>query len=365
MQVHIAVINRQYQALNTMLSNGHCPSVADGKFCTPIFYASLQGDWRLVVILRSLYLAPFWIQEGQGSDVFDDTLVLESIRNDDKHVLMTLLLLNAPLANNIQEIVIESETIRSEMFPSSLFKAFQLKNQQIFRLLIQGCFCHSIIDNEGSFEKIVMNLKRTFVCSGQSESVLDTPTILLRLVETVAIIQKHQSSATCTELQGNVDLDKAGLLNALNVPQVTISSKSSIDAAQDAPCDITLKSELEFVENHSLSTTESVGLSDDVNSHFDVPVQSQNIPSSTGDDEFCSQESVFQARDTPNTGIEYYLPVKQAPVSDAVADPSNCATVACDPTEVVSSEGAPEASNQNQMNPSHLQDNVITVTDSV
>jgi ankyrin repeat protein/tetratricopeptide (TPR) repeat protein len=345
-----------------MLVNGHSPSVVDGKFCTPILYASLQGDWRLVVVLRSLYLAPFWTEEGQGSDFFDDTLVLESIRNDDKHVLVALLLLNAPLASNIQEIVIESERIHSEMFPSSLIKAFELKNQQIFRFLIQGCFCHSIINNEGSFEKIVMNLKRAFVCSAQSESVLDTPSILHRLVETVTVLKKHQVPATCTESQGNFEQDKTGVRNTSKVPQLTSSLKSSIDAAQDAPCDITLKSELEFVETQSLTTKESVGLTDDVNSHLDVPVHSYSILSSTCDSQFCSDESVFQACNTPNTGSEYDDPVMQSTVSDAVAVPSYCATIASGPTQEVSCEGAPEDSNQNQMNLSLARDDEITVT---
>ena len=126
----MAVINRQYEALNTMFLNGHSPCVLDGKLCNPMYYACVHGDWKLAAVLRVLYLVPILREREQkdNADSIDDSLMAASIEGNHEHVLMTLLLLNAPLSNAGSEIVIEEGQISTHDFPVPLLKAFKLKN---------------------------------------------------------------------------------------------------------------------------------------------------------------------------------------------------------------------------------------------
>ena len=175
----MAVINRQYEALNTMFLNGHSPCVLDGKLCNPMYYACVHGDWKLAAVLRVLYLVPLLREREQkdNADSIDDSLMAASIEGNHEHVLMTLLLLNAPLSNAGSEIVIEEGQISTHDFPVPLLKAFKLKNSNTFHVLIQGCFYHSIVTCDGSFERITMQLKRVFVSDVELGSELETSAI--------------------------------------------------------------------------------------------------------------------------------------------------------------------------------------------
>jgi len=183
-----------------MLSNGHSPIVLDGKFCNPLYYACSNGDWRLVAVLRCLYLIPFCLEDQGGSDTYDDAFILKSIDNDDKHVLLTLLLLNVPLAKHAQEIVVSSERSCDDLFPPSIMKAFHLKNAQIFHLLIKGCCLHSIQMRDGSFESIVLNVKTMFVSNSNFRPEMHTALILNGLIEAVGAMSNSEVSVVSREI---------------------------------------------------------------------------------------------------------------------------------------------------------------------
>jgi len=188
----------------------------------------------------------------------DDSLFLASIDSNHEHVLMTLLLLNAPLSNAACELVIEEGQSSTRGVPSPVSKAFQLKNHYLFHLLVQGCFYHSIVVCNGTFERIEIQLKRFFVFDVELETKLETASILHQVAVTMDSVLNSRGlgGVPVTAVASTISeklLETADVVLRDNLAVANLAESFNAEAptafanTQDGPCVDTLSADNRIV----------------------------------------------------------------------------------------------------------------------